>query len=302
MLDVTQYEEVQVEMPNIIFFWNKNDDLAGRKFELHHNLRPFALAAAKKFPMWRFVAGDSKAYGGVSWGSEVVRIGRLTVLDGKESIGQISWEWGGRGHSEFVNYTVTNERISNQRERGSHARTRHMGKALKIMEKSFGAKTIAERLHEARTQGLYHLSRAEQEKRDEFRYPYQELTLKLVEHFMQDWESVKAVGVKAGIALTLLESLPSKYEDFKIANEVLKCVSQGKGVVVTIHGSDYAVRKLAKSSTGEDHPMQILSTENLPEHIKRGVGMLKLVEKNHIIGGVGYKIDDASFFVIDKEA
>jgi hypothetical protein len=100
----------------------------------------------------------------------------------------------------------------------------------------------------------------------------------------------------SGVDLIVLDRLPNTYEDYKIAQEIKECVEHRKGVVVIIHGNDYAVQSFL---TAKDDPkIEMFSTETLPDWIKRGVGMLKLVEPHNMIGAVGYKINDGAFFVM----
>jgi hypothetical protein len=100
----------------------------------------------------------------------------------------------------------------------------------------------------------------------------------------------------SGVDLTVLDRLPNTYEDYKIAQEIDECVEHKKGVVVIIHGNDYAVQSFATANA--DPTIEMLSTETLPDWIKRGVGMLKLVEPHNMVGNVGYKISDGAFFVM----
>jgi hypothetical protein len=56
---------------------------------------------------------------------------------------------------------------------------------------------------------------------------------------------------------------------------------------------------MGKDDTGE-HKTRIFSTETLPPHIKRSVGMLKLVEPKYFIKGAGLKIHDQAFFIVKE--
>jgi len=45
--------------------------------------------------------------------------------------------------------------------------------------------------------------------------------------------------------------------------------------------------------------VKIFTSEQLPDSIRRGVGMLKLVEDSQIIEGVGLKVNANTFFIPD---
>ena len=130
-----------------------------------------------------------------------------------------------------------------------------------------------------------------------FNDEYRSLVFGLRKHLMVDkWEEIKQIAMDNGVDLTVLDRLPNTYEDYKIAQEIDECVEHKKGVVVIIHGNDYAVQSFATANA--DPTIEMLSTETLPDWIKRGVGMLKLVEPHNMIGNVGYKINDGAFFVM----
>jgi hypothetical protein len=57
---------------------------------------------------------------------------------------------------------------------------------------------------------------------------------------------------------------------------------------------DYALSK-------EGEEPKIMASENLPDYIRKAVGMLKLVEKNQIIGGIGLKVSDDTFIVLPQD-
>ena len=44
--------------------------------------------------------------------------------------------------------------------------------------------------------------------------------------------------------------------------------------------------------------VEVKTSEELPDFVRRGVGMLKLVEPRHAISNVGVRVDDTTFVVI----
>ena len=289
MLDLTKYEYINIGLPNIKVKWERLYDHGRVTFSIDRNLEGFMFEAAKKYPMWDFIA---KGKGG----RQNVDMGKCTaqgfyVYDGDELLGEIDFQFSSNGD---VVYVIENERIKDERQRGSAAKTKDMNKAIKILGKKFGAKTLSERLEiadTACTSGLYDV---QSHKTAKFLNAYGALTSHLHEYLMSNWDTVKEIAISKGEKPETLEKIPEIYDAHVETKKIRNHHTNDKGVIVVIHGADYAVRELGK---GGDN-VTIYSTNDLPDWIKRGVGMLKLVEKDHLISNVGYKIDNASFFVM----
>ena len=103
-------------------------------------------------------------------------------------------------------------------------------------------------------------------------------------------------------ALTMLDpKLINKLEDFPTrVTEKLEVDSMAKQLrlgnmhLVLLDGMDYALQK-----GGE--PPTIKASEQLPDYMRRAIGLLKLVEDNQVIHGVGYRADANTFMVVNKE-
>lgn len=287
MLDQTKYEYIEVELPNIFVVWEIGKDKTDAMFGIDKDIKEFVVQAAMKFPMWRFVSASISRRKIEGTNGMLHEAYRFNVYEDREKIGEISTDYS-RAHGRV--YCITNQRISQARERGRAAKTKDLNKAIKLLAKNFGVKTVQERLAEANGHCQTAIGLVYREKSERFRDGYKELANKLITHLMTNWDITKQLAKDSGVDPALIDDLPAKFEDYEIAREVYKCYDTDKGAVVTIHGNDYAVKE-GKSIT-------IYGTENLPEWLKRGVGMLKLVEPQHLIGKVGIKINQQSFFVM----
>jgi len=241
--------------------------------------------------MWTFIS-KSSCHGKTHDNKDLYEPYRFQVFDDREPLGIINYTHNSKRE---VVYCMTNERIANSRERGCEVRTKDTNKALKIIGKTFGAKTIAERVEESVASCERNINKIFQDKKSTFDYPYEVLASWLSQHIMKDYDTFFKIAVENGLDPSDVKDLPEKYEEFQVTRKINKCSDNGKGVVVTIHGNDYAVQKRGNDLT-------IYGTETLPEWIKRGVGMLKLIEKHHMIANVGYKLNEQSFFVIEEGA
>jgi hypothetical protein len=57
---------------------------------------------------------------------------------------------------------------------------------------------------------------------------------------------------------------------------------------------DYALRKGSENLT-------IKTSEELPDYIRQGIGMLKLVGDKQIISNIGLRVDQSTFVLLNKE-
>ena len=291
MIDEMKYDYHEITLPNIVGRWDKDKQRVTIKLE--RDVKPFVEALAMKYPQWRFVAtsywhqrpDNSEAY---------AEAHRFYVYDGRDPLGEISTDTG--RNREKV-YSIRNERISNSRQRGDTTKTKDLGKAVKTVGKMFGSKTINERLVEANNDAANEIYRVFQDRANTFQRTYDHIAKHLMPYIMANYESLAPIAVQGGANAETVGRLVSAHEEFKITEEIYKCQQNNTGAVVLIHGSDYAV--MGKDDTGE-HKTRIFSTETLPPHIKRSVGMLKLVEPKYFIKGAGLKIHDQAFFIVKE--
>ena len=286
-----KYDYIELTLPNIVGRWEKNKE----RFEIRVEkaIKPFVEALAKKYPQWRFVS-TSFWHQRPDNGDAYAEAHRFYVYDGREALGQISTDYG---RSREKVYAINNERISTSRQRGDTTKTKDLNKAVKIVGKMFGAKTINERLAEANNDAANEIYRVFQDRASTFQRTYDHIAKHLMPYIMANYESLAPIAVQGGANAETVGKLVSAHEEFKITKEIHECQQNNTGAVVLIHGSDYAV--MGKDDTGE-HKTHIFSTDTLPPHIKRSVGMLKLVEPKYFIKGAGMKIHDQAFFIVKE--
>lgn len=285
MLDIMKYHYIDLGMPNVKGQWSKDkEDPASVDMIIYPFMQPFIFEAAKLFPMWEFIG--KRVRFNVRQERDILEFYQFDVYDNREKIGTLDYEVTNKGES----FSLTNDRIENKRERGRSARTRDMKKAVKILSKDFGAKKIDERLEEARSTCANTLSSFHHDKERQFNRTYQPILDSLENHIMTNWDTLKGIALTNGADARAVESIASLYEEYKISKAVHDAFAKKEGVIAIIHGNDYAVRN--------NDEMNIYGTDTLPDWIKRGIGMLKLIEKNNIISNVGFKINEQSFFLM----
>ena len=88
------------------------------------------------------------------------------------------------------------------------------------------------------------------------------------------------------------EELKTEVDEIKKVNTAFV---NNKALLVVRDGSVYIVK-----SYNSDQPT-VMTDDTLPFHVRGKLGMLKLVEKEHYIAGMGFRADDDTFIVMNEE-
>lgn len=273
-----------IKLDNVIL--EMKDDGQGGKVEsvVDTFIQPLIERLALNHPQWKFEAEYTTrrhTENGSTWTIE-----RMKVTDKYEVLGQIGIDYVRTGKRFYIN----NHRVADLRERGSGVKTIHLDKAIRHVEKFFGRKNIDEKLNEARqnaNQALDNIARGKHYS------------------FMGVWRSVESLGqqvllehMQEFMAATNdthkqveIERFPIAFTEYNHANNVRDMAQSGKTYLVFIDGMNYSV------ALGQSQP-KIMSSEELPDFIRRGVGMLKLVENQVMISNIGFRVDEHTFVVL----
>ena len=287
MMDELKFDYLPLELPNIVAERHKNPEQ--KPVATYSKVYPLIEALALKKPQWKFIAqryhkGDGKdlAYA-------------FRVCEGREILGEVVMSYGWRDDDAFE---IRNKRIQDSRERGGSAKTKDVKKAMKLVLKSFGAKTISEQVEEALQQTVDATWRVASDRSGTFQTMFRHMQEHLFTHIMDNYNELAPIAIQNGADATVVGKLLPAYEEYRITKEIETCKANNTGAVVLTLGSEYAVTLWDHSAGGMQTHMH--TTDTLPIHIKRSVGLLKLVEVKHFLKGVGVKIADTTFFVISK--
>ena len=287
MLNDIDFEYPDLGLPNLV--WAKSKATPPSKpVTLSMRLAPLAYEAAKKFPRWKFIGAPSMGY------DDRMEVAKLNVYEGREKIGTINTTQTRQG----VKYVIGNERIAKGRKRGNHAETGDIKKALKLMAKSFGGKTTTEKLNEANAKLSGQLHSGNSAAQAQYNCAMHALKRDLDDYILANLEEVSAAAIAAGANPNQVNEIPSLKEAYDTTLRVTKAYSTlpHKGAFVLLNGRDYLVRD------GKDQSPLVLSSEQLPSDLKGKLGLLKLLEDNHFMKDVGYRLDATTFFVMQEES
>jgi hypothetical protein len=238
---------------------------------------------ALKYPQWTFVETSSTAMAS----DKVYHAHRFDIKDKREVLGTIDKDYCGSGYR----FRIDNHRIQGMRERGCGMKTIHLNKALKHVDKFFGKKNVTEKITEARRNVENVLSQVDNEKGWRLRGTWGSMESQARDFVVNNYQAfIDSVVDKNSIARQL-EQLPAQVEEFNATQHLNKMLQGDNAFIVFIDGVNYSVQK------GKD-PLEIKQSDELPDFIRRAVGLLKLVEDNQVISGVGLRVNESTFLVL----
>jgi hypothetical protein len=129
--------------------------------------------------------------------------------------------------------------------------------------------------------------------RREFDIKYNNLSNFLEGYVMENWEHIRQLATDAGISSMTLDGMIEAYEAKLATSEINNAISTDTGATVLLRGDEYIVVVNGVTS--------IFDTDHLPSHIKRSLGILKMVENHTYIEGHGARVDKDKFFISSKE-
>lgn len=210
-----------------------------------------------------------------------------------EALGHITWTW----HGSTNKYRVHNDRINNSRVNRSSYFTKDMGRAVLAAKKEFYTETPAERMNKAKDRADNHLKTAS-------RLKWQEMTdnQRAVQKAAMAW--IDGPGLQAFLAYvqandamvhnTYMKGLKIQTEQGHVA-AIVDAHDKGKTLIVQRNSVGYIVK--APETPVETHTDATLSAD-----ARLKLGMLKLVENQQFISGVGFRVDEDLFVLLPEES
>jgi hypothetical protein len=251
---------------------------------------PLVEELRKHRPQWTFKSANVVING------DVVAAHHFDIHENGQTLGEISIESGYRVDMGSVTYyRFDNPRLTRKRQRGIWSKTSKLDLAVKNILKAFHAKTLAESIveieqtMESKLSGNTHLvNRA-------FDTSYRSISQFITEYVMNNWDTIapklKAMG--APVPEDLFDLLADRNE----AEAVELAYRNKEGFTIITRGSDYVMVR----GFGGERETEVKSSEQLTDNIRRNLGFLKLREGSAIIPNVGVRLNDSTFFVMDKE-
>lgn len=267
----------------------EHDDGTGAK--VTSAIEPFLVELVEKLalkhPQWVFQE-DTSNYKWDMVNNKSVKTGFVAtsfkVIDKREELGSIYVDQYAKGKR----YAVDNFRVQEMRERGSGMKTIHLNKAIKHIDKFFGKKNITEKVEEANRVALQISYQVNNQLGHKLQATWRDLQPGAIAFLLdKHWEEFCAV------AKTDVENFPRKNAEANASDAIDKALRKGDAYLVYIDGLDYAIQK------GDKNPISMKASEELPDFIRRSVGMLKLLEDQQILIDVGLRVNATTFVVLE---
>ena len=259
-----------LKLPNVRM--GKNSGNLGEG-NLHIDAKMLAWEVATKHPLWTV---------------EVEGFRTFRVLRDTEELGFIGAEWYGSSQKLFVR----NDRIGANNTRKNAYHTDKVDKAYLRVKKVFGPMNLAERVKKAMDVAekvLDAQSYNNQRKQRDHAYP--------VDKGLMEWAQANmtqyVLWLKHTNSVEILEHL-TKLEDVKAdmvtIQETIKAFQNQRTALVVLADGKYIVKI-------RDN-VQLYDDATLPVELRGKLGMLKLVEKEQMVTGIGCRVNDEIFVLI----
>jgi len=285
MFNDIDFDFVDFGIPNL--GWAKSKATPPSKpVRLTDKLAPLAYEAAKKFPKWVFM-------GIPQWGyNDRMEVSNLHVYENREKVGTLSTNTTRNG----AKYVISNDRIKQASKRGDAMQTADIKKALKLMAKSFGGKTIEEKSRAAYDELASALGSSHTAKQMDYNNAVGVLLRNLKVYALENFEVTAAAAIAAGGNAKQINGIPETRDDRDTVATVYDALHNKHGRFVMLNGSDYIVTKSINFEP------EVYSTDTLPIQIKLSIGLLKLIEDNNFMRAVGFRLNATTFYVLVEPA
>lgn len=259
-------------LPNV-----RNNEKEPVKLEsLSGRLTTYIWTLATEYPLWTFKMYSYRSF---------------EVLKDGESLGYVGEEWYGRNYALFVR----NDRIAQQNERKNAYHTQDISKAMLRVKKMFSPMTLTERASKARDSAHAVLMRQERGTHRLIATHETPINKSMLEYAKENM-SQYVLWLKAKHDLTMLAHL-KELEEAKVDMATIQeaqsaFASKGKHALIVLADGKYIVKVLDN--------VQLYDDTTLPVDLRGKLGMLKLVEDEQMVTGIGCRVSNEIFVVLHE--
>ena len=262
----------------------------------HPFLLPLLIKVACNHPGWSFRSNgvrlgvDRKQFTAPHGIVETpeLRVSQVTVhtTKGKEIIGNL----GVDTTHIAPRFGLDSPLLRRERQRGRTTYTKGIDKASRIINKSFYPLTLEERVG-----GMYHklsttLNGSRSSKEMAYNNQWRGIRQHLRSHIEENWDTFAPICVAAGLEEEIANTFLKAKHD---AGVLGKLNTDPTCVFVWLKGDQYFLRK-------GDAEVQVYTTYDLPANYKQKIGMLKMLDDEHAVHGVGYRLHANSFLIVEE--
>jgi hypothetical protein len=216
-------------------------------------------------------------------------ISKFAVFKDGEEIGKIDrdYRYDAGGHI----FSISSNAIRHERERVGAYRTKDAKKALAAIKKTFSNKSVGERMDEALAEATRVVGRQSSRKRGDHQSTLGSLAPLLKAFaFIENEDAFKKYAIRNGQAHQLAKLKEAEAEMLTVTDIEAKFKSAKGTSLVLLSNGKYVVK------TGDE--VQLYDDNTLPVDMRGKLGMLKLVEPEQMIEGVGCRATTEVFVLL----
>jgi hypothetical protein len=273
MTDITQPQRPDIyALPNV-----HNTEVNPSKLEdIPLRVCRFVWVLAKEYPLWTFKT--------VGWRT-------FKVFKDGEELGQIGEEWYGAKQA----LCVRNDRIAQQTVRKNAYHTQDLEKAVLRVKKMFKPMTLLERMNKANEEANKVLLRQYRGVNRNHQVFKGQIDRSLAEYAYAHMGQYM-MWLKGKNDLTMLGVIDD-YEKSKVDMQTIEEAQKAfdnkyKHALIVLADGKYIVKVLDN--------VQLYDDTTLPHDLRGKLGMLKLVEAEQMVTGIGCRVSDEIFVVLHE--
>lgn len=260
--------------------------VADRTVIIDPDIEPVLDKLMRERPTWRFKS-TANFYGHAG----VRSVSNFEIYDGDEKLGHLWVERHWRDSS--VRYYFNNFRLEKTRQRNSVSYTSKADTAAKRIIKAFHLKTPSERATEAFNDVRNSLSKIGSEANWPLRRAKNVIEKRLYAYAANHWDEIKA-----DLTDDTTLDFPAVVQADRDAADMYSAFEGQGGSIVRIEANG---TYMASRRSDAGFAVETFTDSTLPDHVRGGLGLLKLVDDNTAIPGVGTRVNSKLYFVIDKK-
>ena len=285
------YQEYLCEgYTNVYIVRDDTRTAATATFHVHPESKAFIDALVAARPRWVFKSSRSNPLDKIT----TIAARSFDVFQDGVRVGDITTTTTHRTGDPMTDYCWDNDRLQAKRLRGAWSKSTKMDVAVKNILKAFYAKTSEETIHEKEAALYTRLSRNAYDVGHTYNQKIKLLQPNLTKFLMDNWAELTPRLREAGADVD--DALPKLFQEWTELEYVTAAYNTDKGCTIHVRGSDYIVVR----GRGEERQVEVKASEELPEIVRRNLGLLKLSEIGITVPNIGLRESDSTFFVMDR--
>lgn len=282
--------DVVVEIPKSVaeIAQSRHDmTLTDSSFRAAPELAEMIRLIQKKRPHWTFKNTIEYVWSLASSQEGHINIEKVQVYDGDDHLGWVGWGqkngWGNRV------YQFDNFRLKGARSRGSANYSSKVETAASRIIKTFHSKTPKELMDDAATnvgKAAYYNS---VDRQQEYNTAYRKISNAIEKFVVANWQHIQPELGDIASAMDLPELIATA----KRASALNAVYKDGRGWVILAQTNGRYITK-------RDGIINTYTDADLPDRMRMGLGLLKMVEDGTAIDGIGVRGKNSVFFVADE--